>query len=319
MSSRILFSDSYSKYCKSSLAVLWISHKGLLTYLTLNNIFHLDLSILRDVLPPQRRIPVSFINLLISFLLGIVSSLVATAIYIRAGRRKRNRPLNNLLNFGGDEIIFVFTHGGNMPQSILPKISTEAFIAVNNITSCLIQTGWKGPIRVRDTNHINDADKRKNLVILTGPKSNSFTGEVLDKVKGQVQGLFEFQKISDDPEQWQVVTDIYKCQSPSYEQEELAKQTRVEIATQKVEDIAIIVKVTNPWEGANKIVIIAGIRGIGTWGAADFLRKRVDELYRAKSGTGKFKKNGDFAALLKVTYENYNVVQVDLRQMIDIS
>ena len=35
-------------------------------------------------------------------------------------------------------------------------------------------------------------------------------------------------------------------------------------------------------ERRNKIMIIAGIRGIGTWGAADFLRKRADELYHQK-------------------------------------
>ncbi|HWN08716.1 MAG TPA: hypothetical protein VNO50_05485 [Pyrinomonadaceae bacterium] len=157
------------------------------------------------------------------------------------------------------------------------------------------------------------------MIIFSGPKRNAFTGEVLEKIKQQGRNVLDFRKVSENPEQWQIFSDIFQCHSPSYAQEEIAQNAGREAVTETLEDVAMIFKITNPWNGANKIVIIAGIRGIGTWGAADYLRKRADELYRSKSGTGQYKKDGDFAALLKVTYENYNIIQVDLRQLIDIT
>lgn len=259
------------------------------------------------------------LNLVLSFLLGVLASAIGTYFYLVISKRTGNRYLRQLFNFGSDAVIFVFTHGGQAPQAILPRTSTEAFIAVNNLIGTLILTGWKGPIRVRDTTHIDGHDRTKNLVIVTGPKSNSFAGEVLATIKKQVPSLLDFEKLSDTPERWQILSDIYKCPSPSYEQEEAALQIGKEIATQKLEDVAMIIKVTNPWNGANKIFIVAGVRGIGTWGAAEYLRKYAEELYQAKSGSGKFKKNGNFAALLKVTYENFDIVQVELRQLIDIT
>ncbi|HEY0379837.1 MAG TPA: hypothetical protein VGC87_23170 [Pyrinomonadaceae bacterium] len=259
------------------------------------------------------------LNLLTGFLLGVPASIVGTYFYLRITNRAGNRHLRQLFNFGSDDVIFVFTHGGYVPQSILPRTSTEAFIAVNNLIGTLIKTGWKGPIRVRDTSHIDGHDKTKNLVIVTGPKSNSFASEVLSTIKQQAPSLLDFERISDNPEKWQILSDVYKCPSPSYDQEVSALEAGREIATQKLEDVAMIIKVSNPWNGANKVFIVAGVRGIGTWGAAEYLRKHADELYQKKSGSGRFKRDGDFAALLKVTYENYDIVRVELRQLIDIS
>jgi hypothetical protein len=259
------------------------------------------------------------LNLVIGFLFGIPASIIGAYFYIKISNRAGSKHLRGLFNLGSDEVIFVFTHGGFVSQSILPRTSTEAFIAVNNLIGTLIRTGWKGPIRVRDTSRISMSDKTKNLVIVTGPKSNSFAGEVLANIKQQVPSSLDFQKVSEHPERWQILSDIYICPSPSYEQESVALNEGKEIATQKLDDVAMILKVTNPWNGANKIFIVAGVRGIGTWGAAEYLRKHADELYRAKSGSGMYKKDGNFAALLKVTYENYDIVRVELRQLIDIS
>lgn len=255
----------------------------------------------------------------LAVLIGIVSSVIAAFVYVELNKRIGYRHLRRLFNLSSDDVIFVFTHVAYAPQSILPHTSTEAFIAVNNLIGTLIHTGWKGPIRVRDTARIQAGDKTKNLVIVTGPKSNSFAGEVLSKIKEHVPQCLGFERISETPERWQISSDVAICPSPSYEQEEVAIRDGKQIAAGKLDDIATIIKVTNPWNGANKIFIVAGVRGIGTWGAAEYLRKHARELYRAKSGSGKFKKNGDFAALLKVTYENYDIVNVELRQLIDIS
>lgn len=55
---------------------------------------------------------------------------------------------------------------------------------------------------------------------------------------------------------------------------------------------------------------MAGIRGIGTWGAAECLKKWWKPIYSAKASTrsiGGPSKAGDFAALVKVRYRNYDI------------
>ena len=261
----------------------------------------------------------NFLSLFIGFFLSIPASLIAAYLFLIIRRRQGSSYLRKLFNLSNDTVIFVFAHGDSTKHSILPRTSTEAFIAVNNLIGTLILTGWQGPIRVRDTSHINQQDKTKNLIIVTGPKSNSFATEVLSEVKKQVPSILDFDKISDNPERWQILSDVFICPSPSYEQQMIVAKEEKEVATQRFNDVAVILKVSNPWNGANKIFVVAGIRGIGTWGAAEYLRKHSKELYEATSGSGKYKKDGNFAALLKVTYENYDIVQVELRQLIDIS
>jgi len=84
-----------------------------------------------------------FLELLIGTLLGIPASIIGTYLYLTIGQRSGNRHLRAVLNLGGDEVLFVFTQGVFMPESLLPRTSTEAFIAVNNVIGALMQTGWK--------------------------------------------------------------------------------------------------------------------------------------------------------------------------------
>src|SRR5215213_4848734 len=100
------------------------------------------------------------VNLIIGFILGTLSSIIGAFIYTRISQRAGNRNLRRILNFGKkDEIIFVFSHRHHVPDALLPRTSTEDFVAMNNVVGALMLTGWKGPVRVRDTKHINDIDK----------------------------------------------------------------------------------------------------------------------------------------------------------------
>lgn len=62
----------------------------------------------------------------------------------------------------------------------------------------------------------------------------------------------------------------------------------------------MLARLTSPWSGRAKIVISAGIRAFGTWGATEFLRTRADELYARTKGN-------DFGVVLKVTQENFGI------------
>jgi hypothetical protein len=75
------------------------------------------------------------------------------------------------------------------------------------------------------------------------------------------------------------------------------------------DDTAMIVKVQSPWSPQHRILIVAGIRGIGTWGAAECMKKWWEELYHQKGSSKKrgTTKSGDFAALVKVHYEGHDI------------
>lgn len=86
--------------------------------------------------------------------------------------------------------------------------------------------------------------------------------------------------------------------SPSFAQEREVKDRGAEWERAVLDDLAVLARVTNPWDPDGKILIVAGIRAFGTLGAAEFLRTRWDELYDV---TGE----RDFACLVSVraTYQ----------------
>jgi hypothetical protein len=53
-----------------------------------------------------------------------------------------------------------------------------------------------------------------------------------------------------------------------------------------IEEHALLIKVKNPGDpnSRTKVLVLAGIRGIGTWVAADYLRKYHESIYNTKSG-----------------------------------
>ena len=53
---------------------------------------------------------------------------------------------------------------------------------------------------------------------------------------------------------------------------------------------------------------IAGIRGLGTWGAGWFIDRRPDELLRIVKHSDK--EHTDPQALLQVTFSNYRIIDV---------
>lgn len=252
---------------------------------------------------------------------GIVSSIIATIIVsgvwflVLILRKKwKKRPLRTLLNFGDSELIFVFppihtTHEEILP--IFPRGAVEDFIAINNFIKVLLEIGWTGNWRVRSANRLTGEDGKQNLVTVCSPKRNTFTKEVLNEIKAQGLDIFRFEQIKGS-DYWQIVDNAAHYPSSSYQQIEDYLKEGIEpedIADQEINDVAVIAKVTNPYNNANKIFIVAGVRGIGTWGAAEFLRKEWKKIYKQKRGLPDFlKKSGDFAAVLKVRYTNWNFI-----------
>ena len=250
------------------------------------------------------------ILLFAGFLLSTVGALIGARIQRAYDRRHERRPLAQLLNFGPDELLFIFPHRGFMPKSILPSTSTEDFMAINNFISALVQLDWKGKISVRNSDNVSDQDRKRNLVIICSPKSNTFTKEFQDTLKQQRRRSF-FYFFEDDPSRKgtvRIVSPIGEtCVSPSYEQEEECRSRGVSdehLAKERLEDFAIITKVRNPWDEDNIVILIAGIRGIGTWAAAEFIKKRWQGIYNQLDASNK---DQEFSALFRITYKAYDI------------
>jgi hypothetical protein len=246
------------------------------------------------------------------FVLSVVAGLIGAAIQRVLSRRGEMRPLNQLLNFGRDELLFVFPHREEIPEAILPRTSTEDFVAMNNVISALIKIGWKRKIGVRDTGRLSPADKKKNLVIICSPKSNSFSQEFQEKLQMTGARFFRFER-SEFSDEWQITEGDGVYFSESYSQERQYLQdgcARHDLASKSFNDYAVITKRVNPWNDKNKVVVVAGIRGLGTWGAAECLKKEWSQIYESLS---KDEKDADFSALVKIRYDNCDITGIDVR------
>ena len=125
------------------------------------------------------------------FVLSVVAAILGAWVQRRMDRRKERQPLNQLLNFGADQLLFVFPHRDESPEAILPRTSTEDFLAMNNFISALLNVGWARKVGVRDTTRVTTADKKRNLVIICSPKSNHLSLEFQDELqKRQIEAFF---------------------------------------------------------------------------------------------------------------------------------
>lgn len=211
--------------------------------------------------------------------------------------------------------LFVFPPRESAKSAIgLPSVSVEDFLAMNNIISAFLRAKQPPPDHVRSTPRLTGKEKLDhNLILICSSKSNSVTKEALDQLRSTLSPRVadcvpSFEEIA-GTEELQIRWKGGTYQSPSY------RQTGSERT-----DFAIIVKATSPWAPQRHILIVAGIRGIGTWGAAEFLKKSWEPLYERKGsdrlcGTTK---RGDFAALVRVRYKDLDIKPVQLIDFADL-
>lgn len=252
----------------------------------------------------------------VGFVLSIFGALIGAKIQRVIDTKNEKRPLNQILNFGKDDILFVFPHRNEISEAILPRTSTEDFLAMNNFISALLNRGWPGKIGARDTSRISQSDKKRNLIVICSPKSNDLTVE-LQKIwleKGlHKKGLYIFSREANG--RWVISDYDGGYPSGSYDQEaEYLKDgvDRRDLPTKSFDDYAVITKISNPWNPKNKLILIAGIRGIGTWAAAECIKKEWRQIYRKLPNQHK---DSAFSALLKIGYNNCDITSIDVRHV----
>jgi hypothetical protein len=226
----------------------------------------------------------------------------------------KNRGHRSIFSGLEGPTLFVFPPRPPTDSTTLPHMAIEDFLAINNIISAYLLVGKAPPSRMRDVERLTYQDMvQNNLILICSSKSNTVTGEALAKLRPRNSIYQSFLPCFEDVEQAQnelrIVCNDVQFLSKSYRQGGPA-----------LNDMAMIVKCPNPWAPQRKLLIVAGIRGIGTWGAAEFLKKGWKELYdkKDKSRSRGTSAGGDFAAIVSVHYENYDIVKVTLERVVDL-
>ena len=152
-------------------------------------------------------------------------------------------------------------------------------------------------------NNLQNIILEQNIISICSPKSNRFSGRLFRDPKklGILDCLFLESK--QNPREWELLFDGARFLSPSYEQETKLMDDGRLVPEGTLEDYGVIIKADNPWRPANsstKILATAGIRGIGTWGTARHLRTHAEEMADIVG-------DNNFAAVVKVTYDNWNI------------
>lgn len=246
------------------------------------------------------------------FLLSIGAGLVGAHFQRVIDRRAERRPLSHLLNFGPDNLLVVFPQRDESPEAILPRTSTEDFLAMNNFISALLNMGWSRKVGVRDTTRVTEADKRRNLVVICSPKSNTLADGLQKELKRLYPNAFTFVPGTEVCIRDRDGADIH---SKSYQQIRdylAAGVAKSELPTKIYEDYAVVAKVTNPWNDKTKVVWVAGIRGIGTWGAAECIKKEWQQIYDMLPDG---QKEHDFSALVRIQYDNSDITAMNVRRV----
>ena len=185
---------------------------------------------------------------------------------------------------------------------------------MNNIISAYLRVEKHPPDRLRDHDHLPDAErKNNNLILICSSKSNRVTKEAIDILRAKNRRLADlvpyFEDVPGKPGQIQIKWNKGVFPSESYDQ-----------SGPRLNDMAVIVKVRNPWAEQHTLLIVAGIRGVGTWGAAEMLKKWWKELYDSKdsSRNRRTRKQGDFAAIVSIHYEDHDIKGASLCQLVDL-
>lgn len=249
-------------------------------------------------------IPYSFYNLVCGLVIGFAIALFV----VQRGWYDRwvtSRPIRKLLRLGLDDTILVMAHHPAETNRLLPNVAIEDVFALRNVLRVLSELEIETP-KIYHPENLSDTDKTKNVISIGGPTRNKFTKQILHAVAGT---LIRFDRSTQATDQLEIRIGKHKSfRSASY-----ANATREGLQSRS-RDTALLLRIPNPFNPANEVIVIAGIRGIGTWGASDCLRKSAktlaDELRKKVSNP-----KAGFLAIIDVVYENFDILHTTIREL----
>lgn len=254
---------------------------------------------------------------------------VVTAVLLWPWRRIRRlfptHAARSVFNCNSDlNLVIVYPPREEEPGSILPRVAGEDFMAITHVLKIADIAGFPrdmvrmAPVNT-ETGNIEDNPDDGNLALVCAPWSNPMTGKVLVRLRNSCGLIAEFHPLSSSPAnppasvatprtkgtaQYYISFYGKPYYSNTYEVQEQLTREHKQPWKGDMKDYGLIIKAPNPYNLRNQnatAFIIAGIRGIGTWGAAWYLCERVRDLYDSV-------KDGDFAAVIEVDYSDFRIM-----------
>jgi hypothetical protein len=249
--------------------------------------------------------------IVLSAVLSAIAGLVIGGVVGYYKQYWRWRQVRNIANFGDGDVIFVLPHREHPPDSIVPRVAGEDVLAMMNVIYLVTRAGLPLKFKIRDTTNLSDEDKKRNIVTIGGTEANEYTNWVLNKANVAVR--FERDDSGKNFVLKRGATTTYT--SPSHL---VPSDASIDVAR---EDVALLGKLRNPMNpsGDTIVIVVAGLRGIGTWAAADCLRKKHNEIYSRKRKGRHFSKSGDFIVVLSGTYEKFDITDTGIIDFEDIA
>lgn len=257
-----------------------------------------------------------------SLILAVGSAVLGALISDALKGGLRHYGQRRLLGIGThDDVLFVYaTRGAREAGKVMPPITTEDALAITNVLSALLAIRWRGKAKFVDPDNLTVDDRdTHHLVCICSSLSNSFTRQVIERAREvHPQGVHYFQEPT--PGRHATISDgDVHIESDAWGLIEEADRQRVGMIMDRIKDAAIIAKFANPWNDHKKAFVVAGLRGIGTWGAAEFLKKHWRLLYDAKGGRKGKRKDGFFSAAVRITYQQLDIREFELIHLHDLT
>lgn len=232
--------------------------------------------------------------------LGAIGGLLWVRDYVK--RRLTGRAFWRIFDIDPTErVIVVVPTGGKCsdrdgPDSAPtpgPNILTtvEDSMARAAVYGALIAHGITPEVRLHST--ISEDDLAEHLVLICGPAGNCVTRDLLARTD-----LFHPYTFSRDDGQWSIRE---------------ADHTVVHAYTDGTTlDYAVIAKYRNPWSTERRnVYVLAGLEGLGTWGAAQFLVTQSDVLVRYLKASRRVSSHACFSAVASVRRQGGEGPRVD--------
>jgi len=259
----------------------------------------------------------AMIDLLIGIAAGLIASTFFAFVLYSYRQITNSKPFSKIHGFSKDErVVIVFPgRSGRYGSGLLKDrlVTFEDMLAGNYIERILTLSGWKDDlIEFRESNSFEKLDVHelaKNVVLICSPRSNNVTKRYLEHIRQNTSFDWTFDEDTDG--HMTICTGGGRWISASYSQEEIMRKDGLSIEENTIDDIAVVIRTDNPFNPGTKVLIVAGIRGVGTWGAAKYLRQHAKELARKTKGK-------DFACLLKVRYTNWRIEKTEMTDVFRI-
>ena len=249
----------------------------------------------------------------------ISKSLDALGAFAQRGTNSyfARRPFRKVMGFGKDDKIYIVVPERPVDEAYAHQsaslmanvhVTFHDMLAANYAERALTLAGVGDErifIETISSTHRPDAIVTNHLVLICSPKANAYSRAAIESLS-QTYGVdLKFELFSTDPDRWQIVFKGAPYPSPTYaEVIELKAKGRSE-AEGPLTDFAVLGRIRSPWNPNSRVLLISGLRGIGTWGAARYLRDNTPWLAKQFDGN-------DFLALIKVSYRELKITDVQV-------